>query len=266
MSNNCNSCEPVKWCTPPDWNTDFPQFIGPTGATGVQGVTGPTGVTGPIGATGAQGDPGGPTGATGATPPWVFAFYFTGSAIDEAVFGYFYTQYDATITAVSIAAQTPPIGSDLVLDLVDSGGSELGRLVTLPSGSNYVLNTVITVTPKSNRLAAQSPADISASRYFLLPPVLKAHREPPAQWVRLDQRAVQLVQPVFQVQLGQPALKVLPEFPLSEQRELALRVQLVLPARQALRDRQGQRVLQVQQAQPVWEVFRVLKVQPALQE
>ena len=77
QNNNCGcNCQPVQWCTPPNWHIDFPQLVGATGATGPSGgggagTTGPTGATGVAGPAGATGPAGvtGPTGAgvTGAT-------------------------------------------------------------------------------------------------------------------------------------------------------------------------------------------------------
>ena len=52
MSNSC--CQPVAFCSPPNWHTDFPQLVGATGSTGPSG---------------SPGSPGGATGATGATGP-----------------------------------------------------------------------------------------------------------------------------------------------------------------------------------------------------
>ncbi len=69
MSCNCN-CTPARWCTPPDWDVLFPDFVGPQGPQGFQGASG-SGGQGPQGAQGAAGTNGtngaqGPQGAQGA--------------------------------------------------------------------------------------------------------------------------------------------------------------------------------------------------------
>lgn len=122
---NCGDCAPVSWCEPQDFSVTFPSLVGPTGPTGPAGVTGPTGVAGPSGATGPFGLP----------PPWQTMFYFNGNAIDEQVFGFFQPQVAARITGMIISAQVAPVGS-LTIDLVDSVGTELGRIATLTSAKD----------------------------------------------------------------------------------------------------------------------------------
>lgn len=46
------SCAPVKFCSPPNWHTDFPDLIGPTGPAGAPGPAGVAGPTGPVAVTG----------------------------------------------------------------------------------------------------------------------------------------------------------------------------------------------------------------------
>ena len=46
MSCQPRACQPVQFCSPPNWHTDFPDLIGPTGPTGQLGPTGPVAVTG----------------------------------------------------------------------------------------------------------------------------------------------------------------------------------------------------------------------------
>lgn len=46
MSTSC-ACQPVQFCQPPNWHTDFPDLIGPTGPSGAVGPAGPTGHDGP---------------------------------------------------------------------------------------------------------------------------------------------------------------------------------------------------------------------------
>lgn len=46
------SCAPVKFCSPPNWHTDFPDLIGPTGPAGSTGPEGPAGQAGPVAVTG----------------------------------------------------------------------------------------------------------------------------------------------------------------------------------------------------------------------
>lgn len=43
------ACQPVQFCQPPNWHTDFPDLIGPTGPAG---ATGPIGPAGPVAVTG----------------------------------------------------------------------------------------------------------------------------------------------------------------------------------------------------------------------
>lgn len=73
---------------------------GATGATGANGATGPTGTTGVTGATG----PTGPTGPTGATGTAALAAYGT---------------------FVSTTARTVLLGSNIILDAVDTPSSNL---------------------------------------------------------------------------------------------------------------------------------------------
>jgi hypothetical protein len=46
------SCAPVKFCSPPNWHTDFPDLIGPTGPAGATGPAGVAGQAGPVAVTG----------------------------------------------------------------------------------------------------------------------------------------------------------------------------------------------------------------------
>lgn len=63
-----STCQPVQFCQPPNWHTDFPDLIGPTGPSGATGATGSIGATGALGPTGPIG-PSGPTGPLGPTGP-----------------------------------------------------------------------------------------------------------------------------------------------------------------------------------------------------
>lgn len=178
MSDCSPGCQPVNFCSPPNWDVEFPQLIGatgpsgPTGATGATGPLGPTGVgstgpmgatgprgasgaTGPIGATGTAGSPGGATGASGATgpsgagasgatgpsPPWQAVAYYTGNATLNQIFGIFQPQFPVQITGMQIFAQVAPTGAALNVTLVNSGGSSLGEVGVLNAGASYQVTT-----------------------------------------------------------------------------------------------------------------------------
>jgi len=49
------ACQPVQFCQPPNWHTDFPDLIGPTGPSGATGATGSIGATGALGPTAVTG-------------------------------------------------------------------------------------------------------------------------------------------------------------------------------------------------------------------
>ncbi len=98
MSNNC---QPVQFCTPPDFRTDFPSLVG----------------------------------ATGPTEPWAFPFFFAGYATLDQILGYWKPPFAVNITGMQIFAQVPPVGGDLQIELVDDLGNPLGLIGTLAAGA-----------------------------------------------------------------------------------------------------------------------------------
>jgi hypothetical protein len=111
---------------------------GPQGVTGVVGVTGATGPVGVTGPTGANGSPGGATGATGpsgALLPWG-PIFFVGNAIADEVFGYFKPAVNITIAGMQIFSQSPPTGSSLTIDIVNSAGVEQSKIATLAAATS----------------------------------------------------------------------------------------------------------------------------------
>lgn len=95
------SCTPVRFCSPPNFNTDFPSLVG----------------------------------ATGPTEPWSFSLVFAGYAdVVDQIFGYCKPPFAVNITGGQIFAQVAPAGADLVIGLVDQDGNDLGLDVTLPDG------------------------------------------------------------------------------------------------------------------------------------
>lgn len=65
-------------------------------------------------------------------------------------FGFYGAPSSVQIQRVQISAQIAPAGGDIVVTLVDAVGTSLGAVITLPSGSPYVdqtLGTPITLAP-----------------------------------------------------------------------------------------------------------------------
>lgn len=65
------------------------------------------------------------------------ALQFTGKLSLNQIFGFYRAPAAGVIRGVQLSAQTPPTGSDAVIELVDSDGNLLGRSATLPAGQAY---------------------------------------------------------------------------------------------------------------------------------
>ncbi|MBC8009151.1 MAG: hypothetical protein H7067_03535 [Burkholderiales bacterium] len=64
-------------------------------------------------------------------------FYFTGNLTVAQAFGLYKSPSAVVIRGVQLAAQTAPVGSVVIIELVDADGVSLGRTATLPAGALY---------------------------------------------------------------------------------------------------------------------------------
>lgn len=73
-----------------------------------------------------------------ATGVLISSFQYVGVPAFSAIFGFFKTSSGVQIQRIQIAAQTPPVGGDITVQLVDeSGNSYAGAQIVLPSGTTY---------------------------------------------------------------------------------------------------------------------------------
>lgn len=74
-----------------------------------------------------------------ATGVQISSFQYVGNPALNAVFGFFKTSSGVQVQRLQIAAQTPPVGGNIVIQLVDQSGNEYaGATITLPSGTSYL--------------------------------------------------------------------------------------------------------------------------------
>jgi len=73
-----------------------------------------------------------------ATGVLISSFTYVGVPPLSAVFGFFKTSSGVQIQRIQISAQTPPVGGNITVQLVDEAGNAyVGATVALPSGSPY---------------------------------------------------------------------------------------------------------------------------------
>jgi hypothetical protein len=119
---------------------------GPTGPTGPQGPAGPTGLTGPQGPPGAASTVPGPPGSTGPAGP----AGPTGSTGAQGI---------NALTAVSSAFAVPPVGSTVVVTVVEASWVVVGQMVYVDqAGGGVGLAGALQVTAKTgNQLTLLNP-------------------------------------------------------------------------------------------------------------
>lgn len=72
-----------------------------------------------------------------ATGVLISSFAWVGPPVLNAVFGFFKTSAGTQIQRLQITAQTPPVGGNITVELVDQSGTSYGAEITLPNGNSY---------------------------------------------------------------------------------------------------------------------------------
>jgi hypothetical protein len=84
-----------------------------------------------------------PTDDTMLTPALLFAGQLTAAQL----FGFYKPATVVAVLGVQLNAQVAPVGADVIIELVDSDGTGLGRTATLPAGEAFAAVTFGTPLP-----------------------------------------------------------------------------------------------------------------------
>ena len=69
------------------------------------------------------------------THQYLASSVFVGQAVDEQIFGYIEILQDGQINGGQIFAQVGPVGSAITVDIINSGGTEQSKVMTLADGA-----------------------------------------------------------------------------------------------------------------------------------
>lgn len=80
---------------------------------------------------------GGTVGGVLAAPNRFYVHcHFSGDAVDESIFGFFYAEFPTVIYGMLLFAQDAPTGADLTVDLVNGAGAEQTKIGTLAAAAS----------------------------------------------------------------------------------------------------------------------------------